>query len=68
MCLPSEAHRIFVECQAVMHCSMVICKDRVYILSVPDASSSAHGKIATHESPFVRDLVVRLIHNTNAHG
>lgn len=49
-------------------CSMVICKDRVYILSVPDACGSPHGKLATHESSFVHDLVMRLLHNTNVQG
>lgn len=55
-------------CIAVCDRSMVICKDRVYVLSVPDAIASPHGKLATHESTFVHDLVVRLIHNTNVSG
>ncbi len=46
---------------------MVICKDRVYVLSVPDSNGSTHGKFATHESAFVHDLVVRLTNHTNPH-
>ena len=41
----------------------VICKDRVYVLSVPDGIGSSHGKFPTHESNFVHDLVHRIIHH-----
>lgn len=47
---------------------MVVCKDYLYVLSVPSANSGAHGKFATPESAFVQDLVSHLMHQASKSG
>ncbi len=41
---------------------MIVCRDHCYVLSVPDAESSPHGKFASHECVFVNDLTSRILH------
>ena len=41
---------------------MIVCRDHCYVLSVPDADSSPHGKFASHECAFVNDLTNRILH------
>ena len=45
---------------------MIICRDYVYILSVPDPTNPVHGRFPAHDCDFVHEVVRRLTTDSHA--